>query len=254
MPFPAAVRLIRVAVIDDEGALLEFVTHHLWEHPDFAAPRAYATAAEAIRELRRDPADIALVDLHLAGESGFQCIERLRTCKGATHVLAHTVADDEPSLAQAFAAGAHGYLIKGQSLKDLSRALRELWDGRPAISPGALQHIIQRFRPIAPTPPPQSGLSPAEWRVLSETAAGLDCKAIAVRLNVALGTVYVHNRNIFTKLNVKTRLAAVERFRQMANAANNPPATKPEPLPEPPPQRPQRPRPKPNQGRDQPHK
>jgi len=54
-----------------------------------------------------------------------------------------------------------------------------------------------------------------EWRILSESAAGFKCKAIAVHLDLAVSTVYVHNRNIFRKLRVNNQLQAIARYLEL---------------------------------------
>ncbi len=206
---------VHVAIIDDQALLLESVAQYLSGCPGFAPPRTFSTAAAAVAELSRQPADIALVDLHLPGESGIDCLAQLKARRGATLLVAHTVADDEETLARAFAAGAHGYLIKSPRLEDLHQALQQLRIGQPAVSPQALRHIVRSFRKATTAPPEHADLSQAEWRVLSETAAGYDCGAVAGRLDLALATVYVHNRNIFRKLKVNNRLAAVARYHEL---------------------------------------
>ena len=107
---------LRLACIDDQPLLLEAVADYLAACPGFTRPRTYTTVAAAIADLKVNPVDIALVDIHLPGESGLDCLAQLKACRGATFLVAHTVADDESTLAQAIAAGAHGYLIKSERL------------------------------------------------------------------------------------------------------------------------------------------
>jgi len=213
-------RAIRVAIVEDEQVLLESLRHFLATCPGFAQPDCFMRADAAVVELTRTPADIALVDIHLGGESGLDCISRIRAARGARFVVAHTVADDQETLGRAFAAGAHGYLIKSPRLGDLHKALEQLLADGVTVSTKALSHIIQSFRQPLPKPVDRAGLTETEWQVLSATAEGLGCKAIALRLHVALNTVYVHNRRIFSKLGVHTRLQAVARYRELVGASN----------------------------------
>lgn len=211
--------VIRIAVVDDELVLLEALQHFFSTCPGFAAPRCFLNGGPAVESLRDAPVDIALVDIHLAAESGLDCISRLRAVAGARHIVAHTVADDPETLGRAFAAGAHGYLIKSPRLAELRKALESLMAGRPAVSSSALRHIIRSFHQPLPKPLDRAGLTETEWQVLSATAEGLGCKAIAHRLHVALNTVYVHNRRIFAKLGVHTQLQAVARYRELVGEA-----------------------------------
>lgn len=220
---PPPASQLDVAVIDDDPLLLQSVANVLAAHPSFACPRTFTSASVAIRALALRPAEVALVDLDLGLESGHACIDGLRACGGGRYLVAYTVSDDAQSVAMAMAAGAHGYLVKGATVDDIVEPLLQVRAGRPPVSPVAMRHILRSFRRPQDGPEDRLGLSPMEWRILVETAAGLDCKAIARRLNIALGTVYVHNRRILRKLGVHSRLAAVARYRERTGDWGVPP-------------------------------
>ena len=199
-----------IALIDDDRLVLDSMNLVLGRLGSVASVRLFADAKEAVRALAIDPVDIALVDLSMPGQSGFDCLRKLAADGSATHRVAHTNADDRGSINRALAAGATGYLIKAQSPEETAASLRSLVAGRPALSVPALQEVLGKFRkrPVAVN---VEGLTPTEFRVLAALANGGDLKTIARQLCITVGTLYVHNRNLRAKLGVKSRLELVAR-------------------------------------------
>jgi LuxR family maltose regulon positive regulatory protein len=71
------------------------------------------------------------------------------------------------------------------------------------------------------------GLSPSELRVLGYLPTNLTRTEIAHELHVSIHTVNTHIRNVFAKLDVGDRSAAVERARQFRLLSNRPSPTFP---------------------------
>lgn len=202
---------LSIALIDDDRLLLDSMNLVLGNLAGVASVHLFEDGSDAVQALATAPVDIALVDLSMPGQSGFDCLRRLAADRSATQRIAHTHADDRGSINRALAAGATGYLIKAQSAEETAGSLRSLIAGRPALSSPALQEVLGKFRkrPVALT---AHALTPMETRVLAALATGGTHKTIARQLCITLGTLYVHNRNLRRKLGVKTRLEAVARY------------------------------------------
>ena len=67
----------RVLVVDDEDDFLELSELFL-AADGFGVVKAHS-AAEVMTEVRRDPPDLALVDLYIPGGDGFQILKQLRS-------------------------------------------------------------------------------------------------------------------------------------------------------------------------------
>jgi LuxR family maltose regulon positive regulatory protein len=72
------------------------------------------------------------------------------------------------------------------------------------------------------------GLSPSELRVLGYLPTNLTRTEIAQELHVSIHTVSTHIRNVFAKLGVRDRSAAVQRARQLRLLSNRPSPTSPQ--------------------------
>jgi DNA-binding NarL/FixJ family response regulator len=113
-------------------------------------------------------------------------------------------------------AGARGYLIKGASQDDISRAIATVAGGGAVFGPGTARRVLDYF--TAPTrpagrPDPFPELTPREREVLDRIAAGQPNGAIAAELGIAAKTVGNHISAIFTKLQVATRVEAIVKAR-----------------------------------------
>lgn len=205
--------VLRVVIVEDDDALAELVSDYLADHPKFTRPRVFSHAAAALAGIREFRPHLVLVDLHLAGSSGVDCIRRIRNAKLPAKVLAFTSSSDEETIVGALKAGADGYLLKQPSLVAVSESLLNAWAGQPVISDAALAKIIGSFRRPEPAQTVTT-LSPAERAVLDLTVDGLDCKAIARQLGNSVHTVYIHNKNIIRKLGVTNRHAAAALWRK----------------------------------------
>jgi DNA-binding NarL/FixJ family response regulator len=101
-------------------------------------------------------------------------------------------------------AGATGYLLKDAPRDELLRAVRAAAHGQAALSPSVATRLMSRFRTPGPGP-----LSHRELEVLELVAAGTTNREAAARLFLSEATVKTHLMNIYAKLGVSDRAAAV---------------------------------------------
>jgi DNA-binding NarL/FixJ family response regulator len=111
-------------------------------------------------------------------------------------------------------AGAAGFLSKDMELAALPRALRASIEGEAAISRRLAMQLVQHYR-SAPTGgmglrPVRSTLTDREWEVLDLISGGATTDDIARLLVLSTETVRSHLKNLYRKLEVRTREEAVE--------------------------------------------
>src|SRR5690606_4841304 len=98
-------------------------------------------------------------------------------------------------------AGAATYLLKGTLSDDLVRIIREVHAGGRPMPPDVAATLAARAS--------RTSLTPREVEVVTLMAKGMHNKEIATVLGISNETVRIHAKNIFFKLQVPDRTAAV---------------------------------------------
>ena len=158
--------------------------------------------------------DLVLMDIGMPGLSSFEATRQIKKNRPETKVLMLTMYDDEDYLVEGMEVGANGYVLKTADADDLSRAVRDVHDGKSVLDPAIARKLMTQLAGQADTRPIES-LTPRELDVLKLAARGYTNKAIGAQLSVSDRTVQGHLANIFGKLHVATRTEAVMRAVQL---------------------------------------
>jgi DNA-binding NarL/FixJ family response regulator len=147
-------------------------------------------------------ADFVLLDVQLPGLDGLGCLEALAEHHPQVKVAMLSAVEDPQVIESAFRRGARGYILKSINPFDLPAAIRQIVD-ESVIHRSLAAHVGA----AASTRP--AGLSEKEVAVLVELCHGHTNKQIAVSLWLSEQTVKFHLRNIYRKLEIKSRTEAL---------------------------------------------
>jgi DNA-binding NarL/FixJ family response regulator len=192
---------IRVLCVDDHRIVREGLALIIARQPDMKVVGFAATGEEAVLQWRRHRPDITLMDLRLGAMSGLEAIRAIRREEPTARIIVLTMYQGDEDIHQALAAGAATYLLKDTLSDDLIRTVREVHAGGAPMGDDVKALLNER----ASQPP----LTPREIEVLTLVAQGHRNKEIASLLHLSEETVPVHLKNIFAKLKVNERTAAV---------------------------------------------
>ena len=212
---------IRVAVIDDHPLFREGVAHTIRSSKSLEVVAEGACADDAIRIVKDQLPDIVLLDVSMPG-GGIEAARTISRVCPVVKTIMLTVSESEEHVAQALAAGAQGYVLKGTSGPELINTMRAVSRGESYVSPG----LAARLLTIAKRPPSaaaQDGdlpeLTKREEGILDHVARGMTNKEIAKTLNISEKTVKHYMTNIMQKLHVRNRVEAVLAFQRKAHGA-----------------------------------
>jgi DNA-binding NarL/FixJ family response regulator len=195
---------IKLLVADDHPVVRDGLSAMFAREPEFAVVGEASDGAEAVRmAVTLDP-DVILMDLRMAGMDGVAAITELGRRGVPARVLVLTTYDTDSHVLPAIEAGATGYLLKDAPRDELLRAVRAAARGEAVLSPSVAARLMNRLRTPATGP-----LSPRELEVLRLVAAGNTNREAAARLFITEATVKTHLINIYAKLDVGDRAAAV---------------------------------------------
>lgn len=161
---------------------------------------------------RNQNVDLILMDINMPEMDGIEATRIITEKWPHIKVIMSTVFDDDDHLFKALLAGAKGYLLKDESIEKIESSIKEVMSGGASMSASiALKAIsLIRFQPEA-NPTKDFGLSKRELEVLEHLSSGLTYDEIASNLNVSTGTIRKHVENIYRKLDVHSKVEAVQK-------------------------------------------
>ena len=197
---------VRVLIADDHPMFREGLRAMLQGRPAFDVVAVAATGAEAVAAAERTRPDIAVLDLRMPDGDGVAATGGIRRASPGTRVLLLTSFDGEREVADALAAGAHGYLLKSAAPDEIADAVAAVASGASVLSDSVLAEVARRS--AAPRSRPFSELTDREFDVLECLARGLDTETTARRLGLSAKTVRNNISNVLVKLGARDRTAA----------------------------------------------
>ena len=195
---------ITLLIVDDHPVVRDGLSGMFAADPDFAVVGEAADGSQALRLAEAVRPDVILMDLRMPGMDGVTAIAELATRGNPARVLVLTTYDTDSYVLPAIEAGATGYMLKDAPRAELLRAVRAAAQGQAVLSPAVTARLMSRVR--APGAGP---LSQRELEVLELVAAGKTNREAAARLFITEATVKTHLLNIYSKLGVSDRAAAV---------------------------------------------
>lgn len=203
---------VRVLLVDDQELIRTGLRGILRASFGFHIVGELADGADVVSTVSELRPDVVLMDVRMPGVDGVEATQNLRAWSSAPPVLVLTTFEDDEVLAGALRAGAVGFLLKGVPAEDLQRAVRVVADGGSWLDPAVTGRVLTTYRDgAAPAQPgPEVALlTPREREVLALIGAGLTNSEIAAHFTLGEGTVKTHVGNVFAKLALRDRAAAV---------------------------------------------
>jgi len=196
--------MIKLLIADDHPVVRDGLSAMFAREEEFAVVGEASDGAEAVRMALTLTPDVILMDLRMAGMDGVTAITELVRRGVPARVLVLTTYDTDSHVLPAIEAGATGYLLKDAPRAELLRAVRAAARGEAVLSPSVAARLMSRLRTPAAGP-----LSRRELEVLQLVATGNTNREAAARLFITEATVKTHLLNIYAKLDVGDRAAAV---------------------------------------------
>lgn len=160
------------------------------------------SGAEALDLVRKQPWDIAVLDISLGGRSGLEVLGEIKQLRPRMPVLILTMHAEEQYAVRAFKAGASGYINKASSGEELRRAILKIIKGGQYVGPTLAEKIVVQLS--QPGKVPHENLSNREFEVLCSIASGQTVKEIAAKLSLSDKTISTYRRRILDKMDMRT--------------------------------------------------
>ena len=198
--------MISVAIVTASRSLRTAWQAVVDKMPDAQCVGAFATANAIPQEVDGPPIEVILLGLQ-PKENALRKFEKTQSVQSGAKVLvlAGDLSDDQ--FFAVLRSGAAGFLSPRSFPAAVQAAIRQLAKGETPLSKDATKRIMDSFRAQRRS----DNLSEREQEVYHLLCQGKNYREIAESLFVSQNTVRFHLKNIYKKLDVKSRHEAVAR-------------------------------------------
>jgi DNA-binding NarL/FixJ family response regulator len=201
--------MIRTAIIEDDPDMLERLERVIALADDISVVATARDAATGSQMIADGGFDVLLCDLGLPDGDGITLIRDASALYPNVDIMVVTIFADQRKVLDSIRAGARGYILKDQRLEDCVEAIRQVREGGSPISPMIARQLLQRLQPEKTDPQDNITLTEREVQVLRILSRGFSITECAEMLDISPFTVGTHVKNIYRKLEVRSRAEAV---------------------------------------------
>jgi two-component system, NarL family, nitrate/nitrite response regulator NarL len=192
-------RRTSVLVADDHPLFRSALVDVLKRRPDLELVGEAEDGQQALELARGLKPDVVLMDARMPMLDGVEVLRSVVREKLPSRVLLLSAESSRAFVSEAMAIGAAGFLVKTADAEAIGDAVSAVGRGQKVIGDGASMPEEQNGSP----------LTPREVEILALAAEGRSGPQIGRELQVSPSTVKTHLKNIYEKLGVKDRAAAV---------------------------------------------
>lgn len=211
---------IKLALIEDNPQMSQSLILAVARESRVVLTGVAYTFQQGLELLNHPPADVLLIDLGLPDGNGINLIKSARTLWPNCAIMVFTVFGDEENILNSIKAGANGYLLKDCPPEQVIQEIFSLHAGGSPISPMVARLILKMIPKNMASETVTSlrssndiELSSRETEVLQLMTKGFNYVEVAKKLDVSTHTVRTFVRRIYTKLEVNSKVAAINKAR-----------------------------------------
>lgn len=200
--------MIKVLLYDDSDQFREAIALLLDSTEGFEIAGSVNNCETAVADIDMLQPDVILMDIDMPGATGIDGVRMIREKNDTIKIIMLTVFDNNQNIYDAIRFGANGYVLKKSAPAAIINAIKDVFEGGAPMNSSIATQVLQMFAGMSPTTQ-NYGLSEKEKAVLKSLVDGNSYKMVATSLNISIDTVRTHIRNIYEKLQVNSKSAAV---------------------------------------------
>jgi DNA-binding NarL/FixJ family response regulator len=203
-----------IIIIDDHPLFREGLKTIISRDDRFNVVGEAGSGHEGFDMVKRLKPDLVVIDISLPDQSGIQLTRDLRELLSEIKILIVSMHSKIDYIAEAFQAGATGYVVKESASERLLQGLKSVAKGDyyldSSVSHAVVENLMKSpLKAAKITDADYATLTPREQEVMRLLAEGLSSKAVAEKLFISPKTVENHRANIMNKLGLHSTIELV---------------------------------------------
>ncbi len=196
---------IKVLIADDHLMFREGLTRILSRKKGISIVGQASSGDEAIELFEDLLPDLVILYITMPGINGIETSQKILRKYPATKIIIVTASEDEDDMIEALKAGAHGYVLKGASAKDLANAIHIINKGGTYID-SEMANIVLMDLTQSQEPDHMDKLSNREQQITQLVGKGFTNKEIGEQLHLSENTIKHYMSIILQKMHVRSRV------------------------------------------------
>ncbi len=198
---------LTILIADDHPVYRQGLERAIAERPELDLVGSTSDGREALERLNELEPDVAVVDVRMPGLDGLKIVAAAKRDGLRTRIMLLTGYEDSAAAYSALASGAAGYVSKASDHTELIESIITAGKGETVIAPQFAAGIASEIQLRETSDRP--ALTSREQEVLALLAEGRTAQKIGAELHLSEATIKTHLHNLYEKLGVSDRAAAV---------------------------------------------
>jgi DNA-binding NarL/FixJ family response regulator len=199
------VSVLRILLADDHEIVRRGLKDLLEAEAGWQIVGEATSGREAVAKAKLLKPDVVILDLRMPELNGLEATRQILRSLPGSEILILTMSDSEGLARTVLEAGAHGYLLKSDAVRDLVAAVDSLRQHRPFFTSVIARMVLQGFLKRGSTEPAGASFDPLSARereIVQLLAEGKSNKEVAAVLGISVKTAETHRANIMRKLDL----------------------------------------------------